>query len=105
VEERVAILCEMTHTTTYRYTKPVTFGTHLAMFLPWRGASVRLLGWSARTSLPSRIHWINDPRSNTVTVMDFSEPGSELTIVFRVRGLYFASSMRGDQLRAGQATD
>jgi transglutaminase-like putative cysteine protease len=85
----VAILGEITHTTTYRYKKPVSFGTHRAMFLPWRGASARLLGWSAKTSLPSRIHWINDSRSNTVTVMDFSEPGSELTITFRVRGIYF----------------
>jgi transglutaminase-like putative cysteine protease len=85
----VAIVGEITHTTTYRYVKPVTFGTHRAMFLPWRGASARLLGWSASTSLPSKIHWVNDSRSNTVTVMEFSEPGSELTITFRVRGIYF----------------
>ena len=83
----MAIVGEITHTTVYRYSKPVAFGTHRAMFLPWRGASARLIGWSARTSLASRIHWINDSRSNTVTVMDFSEPGSELT--FRVRGIYF----------------
>jgi len=85
----VAIVGEITHTTTYTYVKPVTFGTHRAMFLPWRGASARLLGWSAGTSLPSRIHWINDSRSNTVTVIEFSEPGAELTFSFRVRGIYF----------------
>jgi hypothetical protein len=85
----VAILGEITHTTIYRYVTPVTFGTHRAMFLPWRGTSARLLGWSARTSLPSKIHWINDSRSNTVTVMEFSEPGRELTITFKVRGIYF----------------
>jgi transglutaminase-like putative cysteine protease len=88
-EECVAILGEITHTTIYRYAKPVIFGTHRAMFLPWRGASARLLGWSVETSLPSKIHWINDSRSNTVTVMEFSEPGSELIITFRVRGIYF----------------
>ena len=76
----MAILGEITHTTTYRYVKPVTFGTHRGMFLPWRGASARLLAWSAKTSLPSKIHWINDSRSNTVTVMEFGEPGRELTI-------------------------
>lgn len=34
----MAMLGEITHTTSYRYAKPVTFGTHRAMFLPRRGA-------------------------------------------------------------------
>jgi transglutaminase-like putative cysteine protease len=85
----MAILGEITHTTTYRYAKPVTFGTHRAMFLPRRGATARLLGWSAKSSPPSKIHWISDARSNTVTVMNFSEPASELKFTFRVRGIYF----------------
>jgi hypothetical protein len=49
----MAVLGEIRHTTTYKYAKPVTFGTHRAMFLPRRGAAARLLNWSARTSLPS----------------------------------------------------
>ena len=85
----MAILGEIRHTTTYKYAKPVTFGTHRAMFLPRRGASARLLNWSARTNPPSKIQWISDPRSNTVTVMDFSEPASELTFDFKVLGTYF----------------
>jgi transglutaminase-like putative cysteine protease len=85
----MAILGKISHTTTYRYMKPVTFGTHRAMLLPRRGASARLLGWSATTSVPSKIHWTTDPRSNTVTVMEFSEPGSELTFTFEVRGIYY----------------
>jgi len=85
----MAVLGEITHTTIYKYAKPVTFGTHRAMFLPRRGATARLLGWSAKTNLPSKTHWISDARSNTVTVMNFSEPGSELTFSFRVRGIYF----------------
>ena len=85
----MAMLGEITHTTTYRYAKPVTFGTHRAMFLPRRGATARLLSWSARTSPPSKIHWISDARSNTVTVMEFREPAAELKFTFRVRGIYF----------------
>src|SRR6187401_735612 len=77
--QHMAVLGEITHITTYRYAKPVTFGTHRAMFLPRRGASARLLGWSAKTSVPSKVHWVTDSRSNAVTVMDFSEPGRELT--------------------------
>ncbi|TCR62914.1 transglutaminase family protein [Bosea sp. BK604] len=85
----MAILGRIRHVTTYRYAKPVTFGTHRAMFLPRRGASARLLGWSAETSIPSKIHWISDSRSNSVTVMDFTEPGSELAFTFEVSGVYF----------------
>jgi transglutaminase-like putative cysteine protease len=85
----MAMLGVITHTTTYKYAKPVTFGTHRAMFLPRRGSSARLLGWSARTSIRSKINWVSDARSNTVTVIDFTEPGSELTFNFQVRGGYF----------------
>jgi len=35
----MAMIGEITHTTTYKYAKPVTFGTHRAMFLPRRGAA------------------------------------------------------------------
>jgi hypothetical protein len=66
----MAMVGEITHTTTCKYAKPVTFGTHRAMFLPRRGASARLLSWSARTSPASKIHWISDARSNAVTVME-----------------------------------
>jgi transglutaminase-like putative cysteine protease len=85
----MAIIGEITHTTTYTYAKPVTFGTHRAMFLPRRGASARLLRWSAKTSLASKIHWISDAQSNAVAVIDFGEGGRELTFSFQVRGIYF----------------
>ena len=85
----MAMLGEITHTTTYKYAKPVKFGTHRAMFLPRRGATARLLSWSAETSPASKIHWVSDAGSNTVTVMDFIAGGSELTFTFKVRGIYF----------------
>ncbi|MBR0717115.1 transglutaminase family protein [Bradyrhizobium liaoningense] len=85
----MAILGEIRHITTYRYANPVSFGTHRAMFLPWRGSAARLLSWSARTNLASKIHWISDSRSNSVTVIEPSEPGTELTFTFKVRGVYF----------------
>lgn len=85
----MAIVGEVRHTTTYRYAKPVTFGTHRAMFLPRRGACARLINWSVKTSVPSTIHWTTDSRSNAVTVMDFEEPGGELKISFQARGVYF----------------
>jgi len=81
----VAIVGEIEHVTTYRYVKPVSFGTHRAMFLPRRGAEARLLSWSAKTNVPSKIHCISDSRSNNVAVLEFSEPRNELTFTFRVR--------------------
>jgi transglutaminase-like putative cysteine protease len=86
----MAMIGEITHTTTYKYAKPVTFGTHRAMFLPRRGASARLLSWSARTSPPSKIHWISDARSNAVTVMEFGEAGRKLTFTFQVSGVFIS---------------
>jgi transglutaminase-like putative cysteine protease len=85
----MAMVGEIEHITSYRYAKPVSFGTHRAMFLPRRGASARLLSWSAKTNIPSKIHWVSNSRSNTVTVLEFSEPRNELTFTFRVRRVYF----------------
>ena len=85
----MAILFEIKHVTGYKYANPVTFGTHRAMFLPRPAARGRLLSWSARTSLASRIRWVSDSLSNNVTVMEFSEPGKELTFTFQFRGIHF----------------
>ena len=85
----MAILFEIKQTTTYSYAKPVTFGTHRAMFLPRRGARGRLLNWSARTNLPSRIRWISDSLSNSVAEIELEEPGTELTFMFQFEGVHF----------------
>lgn len=88
----MAVLFEISHTTTYKYANPVRFGTHRAMFLPRSGlARGRLLNWSVKTSVPSRIYWVSDALSNNVTVMEFSEPGKELTFTFQFQGLHFGT--------------
>ena len=48
----MAIIGEITHTTTYRYAKPVRFGTHRAMFLPRRGVG---------QAVPLAGSWFGDP--------------------------------------------
>jgi len=87
----MAILFEIKHTTTYRYANPVTFGTHRAMFLPRPAARGRLISWSAKTNLPSRIRWISDGLSNNVTEMELNEPGKELTFTFEFQGVHFGA--------------
>jgi transglutaminase-like putative cysteine protease len=87
----MAIVFEIEHATTYRYANPVTFSTHRAMFLPRPTARGRLLGWSVKTSLPSKVRWVGDALGNNVAVMEFSDPGKELTFSFQFRAMHFGA--------------
>ena len=87
----MAILFEIEHVTSYKYANTVTFDTHRAMFLPRPAAQGRLLDWSAKTTLDSKIRWVSDTLSNNVTVINFSEPGKELTFTFQFRGMHFGA--------------
>ena len=87
----MAILFEIEHATTYRYANPVTFSTHRAMFLPRPAARGQLVSWSVRTSPPSNVRWVSDALANNVTVMDFSDPGKELTFTFQFRLMHFGA--------------
>ena len=87
----MAVLFEIEHVTTYKYKNPVTFGTHRAMFLPRPASRGRLLNWSAKTNLASKIRWVSDALSNNVTVMEFSEPAGELTFTFQFQGVHFGA--------------
>ena len=85
----MAILFEIKHTTTYSYANSVTFGTHRAMFLPRPAARGRLMSWSARTNLRSRIRWISDGLSNNITEIELDEHGKEMTFRFEFQGIHF----------------
>ncbi|MGV7213339.1 transglutaminase family protein [Bradyrhizobium sp. UFLA05-112] len=87
----MALLFEIKHTTTYSYAKPVAFGTHRAMFLPRPAARGRLISWSAKTTLSSRIRWISDGLSNNLTEIELDEPGKELTFTFEFQGIHFGA--------------
>lgn len=85
----MAILYEVEHVTTYRYAAPVTFGEHRAMFLPRSGPYGRMLSYSAKTNLSSRVRWIIDALSNIVTLIDIDQPGTELSFTFHMRGIHY----------------
>jgi transglutaminase-like putative cysteine protease len=87
----MAIVLEVRHTTTYSYANPVAFGVHRAMFLPRPGAGGRLLNWSAKTNLRSRIRWVSDGLSNNVTEIELDERGKELTFTFQFQGIHFGA--------------
>ena len=87
----MAFLFEVKHSTTYKYANPVTFGTHRAMFLPRRGPRGRLMSWSVKTNLASKVRWVSDSLSNAVTVIEFSEPGKELSFAFQFQGVHYGA--------------
>lgn len=87
----MAVEYDVTHITTYSYANPVTFGEHRAMFLARPGARGRIISHSVKTSLPSRIYWTMDALSNNVVVMEFPEPGKDLTFTFQFRAVSFGS--------------
>ena len=84
----MAVHFEVRHSTTYKYANPVTFGTHRAMFLP-RPLRGYLVSWSAKTNLASKVRWVSDALSNRVTLIEFSEPGKELSFAFQFSGVHF----------------
>jgi transglutaminase-like putative cysteine protease len=82
----MSVIYEVEHITTYRYAKPVTFGTHRAMFLPRGSYSGRLLGYSLEVNVPAAVHWVSDTLSNNVAVIDIAQPAQELRIACTCRG-------------------
>ncbi len=74
-------LFRVRHITRYRYTTPVSFGRHRAMFRPHETQDLRLLAMNVSSSPASTVHWIHDVFSNSVTLFEFSEPSDMLEIV------------------------
>jgi transglutaminase-like putative cysteine protease len=61
------------------------------MFLPRVAVRGRLLGWSARTSLSSKIRWVSDALANNITIIELPEAGAELTFDFQFRGVHYGA--------------
>jgi len=85
----MSVIYDLEHTTTYSYTKPVTFGEHRAIFLPSSGYGGRLLSYSLDTNIPAKIRWMMDTLSNNVAVLEFKEPAQQLVVTCRLRGEHY----------------
>ena len=59
----------ITHTTTYRYKEPVSFGEHRVMFRPRDSHDLRVLATDLQVSPESSIRLIQDPHSNSVALV------------------------------------
>lgn len=69
------------HITTYRYANPVTLGRHRLMLRPRDSHEMKLHGATLGiTPTPSQVVWQYDVFGNSVALIDFAEPATELTI-------------------------
>ncbi len=75
----------VTHTTTYRYRRPVRFDQHRLMLRPRDSHDLRLLDTALSIQPPAAVRWLHDTFSNSIAMARFSEPAPELRIVSRVR--------------------
>ncbi|QNK67485.1 transglutaminase family protein [Variovorax sp. PAMC26660] len=78
---RMAIQYDITHTTVYRYKKPVTFGLHRVMFRPRDSHDLRVLATDLQVSPQAFTRLIQDPHSNSVALVQPMGEATELRIV------------------------
>lgn len=71
----------ITHTTLYRYSEPVTFGEHRVMFRPRDSHDLRVLATDLQCNPEAAVRMIQDPHSNSVALVTPLGPASELKIV------------------------
>ena len=74
-------LLTVRHATTYRYTRPVSFGQHRLMLRPRDSHDLRLVGAELTLSPPGNTRWMHDVFGNSVALVDFSVPAAMLSII------------------------
>ena len=68
------------HETRYRYSAPVTFGTHRLMLRPRDSHDLRLVDADLTLSPPGDLRWMHDVFGNSVAQVEFAQPSSDLLI-------------------------
>jgi transglutaminase-like putative cysteine protease len=69
------------HATSYRYAQPVHFGQHRLMLRPRDSHDLHLVDAELSLSPPGALNWMHDVFGNSVALVDFEQPASELRIV------------------------
>lgn len=85
----MTVIYHLSHVTTYRYQKPVSFGEHRGIFLPGAGYNGRILDYALEVNIPFNVRWMMDTLSNNVSVITLDQPAAELTVTYRFRGEHF----------------
>jgi transglutaminase-like putative cysteine protease len=71
-------LLTVTHSTVYRYKKPVQFGEHRLMFRPRDSHDLRLVESILTISPPAEVRWMHDVFSNSIAIASFDKAAKEL---------------------------
>ena len=69
------------HETHYRYSAPVSFGTHRLMLRPRDSHDLRLVDAELTLSPPGEMRWMHDVFGNSVAQVEFAQAAPELLIV------------------------
>ena len=78
----MSVFFDITHTTHYRYAKPVVLGQHRVLFRPRDSHDLRVLATDLQVSPgPATVRLIQDAYSNSVALVDPQSPASELKLV------------------------
>lgn len=77
----MSVQYDIVHTTVYAYKAPVTFGEHRVMFRPRDSHDQRVLATDLQISPNADVRLILDPHSNSVALVQPTEPSTELKIV------------------------
>jgi transglutaminase-like putative cysteine protease len=68
------------HRTTYRYAEKVLFGPHRIMLRPREGHDIQIEQSVLEIAPAHCLHWIRDAYGNSIAVVHFTEPASDLMI-------------------------
>jgi len=77
-------LFEVVHRTTYRYAQPVAFGQHRAMLRPRDSHDLRLHDARLIITPSANVGWLHDVFSNSIVLLDFLDPATELMVESRL---------------------
>ena len=77
----MSVRYDITHTTVYRYKRPVSFGEHRVMFRPRDSHDLRVLATDLQVSPEAIVRMIQDPHSNSVALVQPLTSATELKIV------------------------
>lgn len=77
-------LLTVTHTTVYRYKRPVRFGEHRLMFRPRDSHDLRLVDSSLSIAPRAEVRWLHDVFSNSIAIASFHDAAEELRFESRI---------------------
>jgi transglutaminase-like putative cysteine protease len=90
----------VTHTTTYRYANPVTFGEHRMMMRPRDSHDLRLLGTALIIRPAGKVRWIHDVFGNSVALARFDAPAAELHVESTFRAEHYPLAEQSVEIEA-----